>query len=188
MAADAAARGAGAEGALAYRDPGRAGRAAVERINETKVALAVLVDTSASVSPADLERASQLAEAINEQKGRHWMRVIPFARSTRHSTLTKAKPASFSPPRAKPDAPPIWKRPFAKRWLRLPAGMVPRVALISDGKENKGSIARAAWQAQQLGIPIDTFALKGRPKPALRLESIQPAIARLHGRTISHRR
>ncbi len=60
----------------------------------------------------------------------------------------------------------------------LPAGMVPRVALISDGKQNKGSVARAAWQAQQLGIPIDTFALKGRPEPALRLESISlPAIA-----------
>ena len=44
----------------------------------------------------------------------------------------------------------------------LPAGMVPRIALISDGKQNKGSIARAAWQAQQLGIPIDTFAMKGR--------------------------
>ena len=56
--------------------------------------------------------------------------------------------------------------------------MVPRVALISDGKENKGSIARAAWQAQQLGIPIDTFALAGRAKPALRLESVSlPSIA-----------
>ena len=56
--------------------------------------------------------------------------------------------------------------------------MVPRVALISDGKENKGSIARAAWQAQQLGIPIDTFALAGRPEPALRLESVSlPSIA-----------
>ncbi len=56
--------------------------------------------------------------------------------------------------------------------------MVPRVALISDGMENKGSIARAAWQAQQLGIAIDTFALKGRPKPALRLESVSlPSIA-----------
>ena len=65
--------------------------------------------------------------------------------------------------------------------------MVPRVALISDGKENKGSIARAAWQAQQLGIPIDTFALAGRAKPALRLESVSLPVHRLHGRTISHR-
>ena len=60
----------------------------------------------------------------------------------------------------------------------LPAGMVPRLVLISDGNENKGSVARAAWQAQQLGIPIDTFALNGRPEPALHLESISlPSIA-----------
>ena len=31
----------------------------------------------------------------------------------------------------------------------LPSGMLPRLALISDGKENKVSIARAAWQARQ---------------------------------------
>ena len=49
---------------------------------------------------------------------------------------------------------------------------------MSDGKENKGSIARAAWQAKQLQIPIDTYGLAGRAKPALRLESISvPALA-----------
>ena len=52
-------------------------------VSETKVAVAVLVDTSASVSAADLERASQMADAIASERGRHWMRVIPFARSTR---------------------------------------------------------------------------------------------------------
>src|SRR5579862_1236458 len=52
-------------------------------IAETKVAVAVLVDTSASVSPADLQQASQIADALANQRGRHWMRVIPFARSTR---------------------------------------------------------------------------------------------------------
>jgi predicted short-subunit dehydrogenase-like oxidoreductase (DUF2520 family) len=52
------------------------------------------------------------------------------------------------------------------------------MALISDGLENKGSLARAAWQAQQLGIPIDTFAMSGRPQPALRLESVSvPSVA-----------
>ncbi len=54
----------------------------------------------------------------------------------------------------------------------LPSGMLPRLALISDGKENKGSIARAAWQARQAGIPIDTYAMQGRERPALRLESV----------------
>src|SRR2546425_2409025 len=38
--------------------------------------------------------------------------------------------------------------------------------------ENLGSVVRAAWQARQLGIPIDTYPLGGRPKPNLRLESM----------------
>src|ERR1019366_5304556 len=54
----------------------------------------------------------------------------------------------------------------------LPAGMVPRLLLISDGNENLGSVARAIWQARQLGLPIDTVALSGRPKPGLRLDSV----------------
>ena len=44
----------------------------------------------------------------------------------------------------------------------LPAGMVPRLLVISDGNENLGSVARAIWQAQQMGIPIDTVALGDR--------------------------
>ena len=145
---------------------------------ETKVALAVLVDTSASVSPADLERASKLAEAINDEKGRHWVRVIPFARSTRELDTTEGKPWKLRLTAGESGRATDLEAAIREAVASLPAGMVPRVALISDGKENKGSIARAAWQAQQLGIAIDTFALKGRPKPALRLESISlPSLA-----------
>jgi Ca-activated chloride channel homolog len=148
-------------------------------VNETKVAVAVLVDTSASVSEADLQRASQIASTINNNRGRHWTRVIPFARATRvldHGGDQKGwilQPTSGEAGRAT-DIEAAIREAVAS----LPAGMVPRVALISDGKQNKGSVARAAWQAQQLGIPIDTFALKGRAQPSLRLESISlPTIA-----------
>ena len=141
-------------------------------------ALAVLVDTSASVSPADFDRASQLAAAINDDKGRHWVRVIPFARSTREPDTTEAKPWKLRLTAGEAGRATDLEAAVREAVASLPAGMVPRVALISDGMENKGSIARAAWQAQQLGIAIDTFALKGRPKPALRLESISlPSLA-----------
>jgi Ca-activated chloride channel family protein len=145
---------------------------------ETKVALAVLVDTSASVSQSDLDRASQLAAAINDEKGRHWVRVIPFARSTRTLDATEGKPWKLRLTSGESGRATDLEAAIREAVASLPAGMVPRVALISDGKENKGSIARAAWQAQQLGIAIDTFALKGRPQPALRLESISlPSLA-----------
>ena len=33
-------------------------------------------------------------------------------------------------------------------------------------------MTRAIWQARQLGIPIDTIPLEGRPKPGLVLQSV----------------
>ncbi len=50
-------------------------------VYQTKVAVAVLADTSASVSQQDLERASSVATQVEKARGRHWTRVIPFARS-----------------------------------------------------------------------------------------------------------
>ncbi|HEY4365415.1 MAG TPA: VWA domain-containing protein [Bryobacteraceae bacterium] len=148
-------------------------------VDETKVAVAVLVDTSASVSNSDLDKASQLAHSMESAQGRNWIRVVPFARSTRDldsaeaSRSGKIRETSGEAGRAT-DLEAAVREAIAS----LPSGLVPRVALISDGKENKGSIARAAWQAQQLGIPIDTFGLEGKPRPALHLDSISlPSMA-----------
>ena len=56
--------------------------------------------------------------------------------------------------------------------------MVPRIVLVSDGKENAGSITRGIWQARNLGVPVDSFALQGRPQPSLRVESVSvPTLA-----------
>jgi len=147
-------------------------------VQETKVALAVLVDTSASVSPADLQKASQLARTMQAAQGRHWMRVVPFARSTRDLDRAEAQQWTLRQTAGEAGRATDLEAAVREAVASLPSGLVPRVALISDGKENKGSIARAAWQAQQLSIPIDTFPLPGRPRPALRLESVSlPSIA-----------
>ena len=147
-------------------------------VEETKVALAVLVDTSASVSSSDLQKASQLARAMRDAQGRHWMRVVPFARSTRDLDRAESQQWSLRPTSGEAGRATDLESAVREALASLPGGLVPRVALISDGNENKGSIARAAWQAKQLGVPIDTFPLSGRPRPALRLESVSlPAIA-----------
>src|SRR5262245_41184962 len=52
-------------------------------VYENKVALAVLVDTSASVSNADLARESDLVTKIQKGRGRNITNVLPFARTTR---------------------------------------------------------------------------------------------------------
>lgn len=147
--------------------------------DETKVAVAILVDTSASVTDADLQRASQRASAIAANQGRHSVRIIPFARSTRPVASAESQP-SWQLRQTSGEAGRATDLEAAVREAiaSMPAGMVPRIVLMSDGRENKGSITRAAWQARELQIPIDTYALAGRSKPALHLDSASlPAVA-----------
>jgi Ca-activated chloride channel family protein len=147
--------------------------------SETKVAVAVLVDTSASVGQPDLARESALATSLDKGRGRHWVRLLPFARAPRNFASDE-HPGDWKLKNTAGDSGRSTDLEAAIRGAiaELPTGMVPRIVLISDGKENAGSITRAAWQAQSLGIPIDTIALKGRPEPNLRLESVSlPTVA-----------
>ncbi|MGD0772994.1 MAG: VWA domain-containing protein [Candidatus Solibacter sp.] len=143
-------------------------------VYQTKVAVAVLADTSASVSPEDLARESAIANEVERAHGRHWTRLMPFARATRIVSLEEKSKDGWQ---LRHTAGAAGRGTDLENAIRdgaaaLPAGMVPRLLLISDGNENLGSVARAIWQARQLGLPIDTVALAGRPKPGLRLESV----------------
>ncbi len=141
---------------------------------ETKVGTVVLVDTSASVSAADLTKAASIVGSLESARGRHWMRVMPFAREPRDLAPEESTAQGLALKRSGGESGRSTDLEAAIRDAAgsIPAGMVPRVVLVSDGKENRGSAARAAWQSQQQGIPVDTFALNGRPKPLLRLESV----------------
>jgi uncharacterized membrane protein len=141
-------------------------------VRETKLAVGVLVDTSASVPAQDLAQASAFAAAVENARGRNLLRVLPFARNTR-----SLDPLEFaSGLRLRPTAGEAGRATDLEAALReaataLPAGLVPRLVLVSDGRETHGSVTRSAWQARQLGIPIDTVVLPGRPEPRLRLSS-----------------
>ena len=140
---------------------------------DSKVAVAILADTSRSVTSQDLERASAIATQIERSRGRHWTKVIPFSRSTR-KPLAQEHRNSWNFQYTPGDAGHGTDLEAAIREAvgTLPGGMVRRVVLISDGNENLGSVARATWQAQQLGVPVDTIVLAGSPKPDLRVESV----------------
>jgi len=141
-------------------------------VPETKVAVAVLVDTSASVSPQDLAHASEFASALDKARGRHWVRVLPFARSVRDLAPGEQRGFHLEPTAGETGRATDLESSIEEAISSLPSGLVPRLVLVSDGKENSGSITRAAWQAQRLGIPIDTVPMQGRPEPSLRLESV----------------
>ena len=149
------------------------------RIAETKMAVGLLVDTSASVPAADLAREASLSAALQSAKGRHALRIIPFARSIRELDGGESvQPMKFVQTAGEAGRGTDLEAALREGLAALPAGLVPRLVLISDGRENHGSVTRAAWQARQLGIPIDTYALPGRPQPRLALDSATvPAVA-----------
>jgi Ca-activated chloride channel family protein len=141
---------------------------------ESKVALAILVDTSASVSQQDLDSASATATAVEKGRGRNWTQVLPFARAVRNPSPAERTAQAWKLGYSAGQASHGTNLEYAIRegLATLPAGLVPRVLLISDGNENLGSVTRAIWQAQQRGVPIDVIPLAGRPRPSLVLESV----------------
>jgi Ca-activated chloride channel homolog len=148
-------------------------------VPQTKLAVAVLVDTSASITANDLVKASRITTQIQDARGRHTVEVIPFAKTTRlavpgeYRRVWNLKQTSGEAGRGTD-----LEAAISEAVAALPAGMVPRVVLISDGNENHGSIARASWLAQHLGVPVDTIPLAGRPQPNLRVESVSlPTVA-----------
>ncbi len=142
-------------------------------ISETKMAVAVLVDTSASITDTDLNRASQLATAIDHDRGRNQVRIIPFARGTRNPASDEhAKGWTLRHTAGDASRSTDLEAGIREAIASMPHGLVPRIVLVSDGNENRGSIARAAQQALQLHIPIDTIPLSGRTESGLHLDSV----------------
>jgi len=146
---------------------------------QTKVALAVLVDTSSSVTESDLAHESDLANNLQKRRSRNWVRVFPFARSIRSLSPAEQKNGlhlEYASGAAGQGT--DLEAAVREAVASLPSGLIPRLVLVSDGKENSGSVTRAVWQAQRLGIPIDTVPLEGRHAPTLNLESVSvPTVA-----------
>ncbi|MFN0103584.1 MAG: VWA domain-containing protein [Bryobacteraceae bacterium] len=140
--------------------------------SETKSAVALLIDTSGSISDADLVRAGRLAKDLESERGRNWLKVIPFARGTRALTPEEQRRNAVGRTAGEGGRGTDLETGIREALAAMPEGLVPRVVLMTDGKENKGSVTRALYQARQLNIPIDVIPLAGRPKPDLRLESV----------------
>jgi len=143
----------------------------VLRWQEHKVALAVVADTSASLSQQDLAREQNLLKQIDSAKGSNEIDVIPFARAPRELTAAEADYKLAVTPGAGGKETNL-EAPVRNALASLPAGLLHRILLISDGNENEGALTRAAWQARELGVPIDTIALAGRDRPQILAEAV----------------
>ncbi len=139
--------------------------------HEPHVALAVVADTSASLSAQDMERERTLLKQIDSARGPNEVHVISFARTPREVTAAEEDFKLGTTAGAGGRGTNL-ETPVRQALASLPTGLIHRVLLISDGNENKGALTRAAWQARQLGVPIDTIALAGRQKPQILAEAV----------------
>ena len=139
---------------------------------ETKMGVAVLLDTSASMGEEDLKRASTFAGEVMSGRGRNTVLLLPFAQNTRGLAQSEDGGAKLSYTPGESGRGTSLEAAIREGIGALPAGRVPRLVVVSDGRENTGSVARAVWQARELGIPVDAVALDGRPRPELLLEAV----------------
>jgi Ca-activated chloride channel homolog len=148
-------------------------------VPETRTAVAVLVDTSASLSAGDLEKSSRFASSVESSRGRNWVRVIPFARGVRQAeTGESGREWHLRRTSGSSGFGTDLEAAVREAIASFPGDAIPRIVLVTDGHENHGSIARGAWLSRELRIPIDTVPVAGRPQPSLRLELASiPALA-----------
>jgi Ca-activated chloride channel family protein len=139
--------------------------------HDRKVALAALVDTSASITDADLAREGSLLRQMESARGSNRLDVIPFARTPRALAAEEAG-SRLSHTAGVGGRGTNLESPIRAALASLPGGTIHRLVLVTDGNENEGAATRAAWQAQQLGVPIDTIALAGRTQPQLQTQAV----------------
>jgi Ca-activated chloride channel homolog len=139
---------------------------------ETKLAVTILADTSQSLGKGDVDLMSQRIAEIQRARGRHQVRLIPFARSPR--ALSPAEVASGVQLTAgEAGRGTNLEAALREALASTPATLVPRLVLLSDGMETEGSVTQSLWQAQQLGVPIDVYPLAGRQRPQLSISAVR---------------
>ena len=137
-----------------------------------KVGLAVLVDTSASITDADLQRENNLLTQIAGSSGSNQIEIIPFGRNPRVVTRAESNGGKLVRTSGVEGRATNLEAPLRQALASLPAGMIHRIVLMTDGNENSGAVTRAVYQAAQVGVPVDTIALAGRAQPRIQTQAV----------------
>ncbi len=132
---------------------------------ESKMAIAVLADSSLSIPDEQIEQARESIQRIADLRGGNQVQVFSFDGETRPGLPSTERPRALA-------AGTNLEQTLRAGMAALPPERVPRLVLISDGHENQGSIERAIHQVQQRGIAVSTIELEGRKQPELRLRSL----------------
>lgn len=134
------------------------------------VHVVALTDVSESIGDEGFARAQQIVRQLEREGGSGSLTVIPFAGKVLPGRSTSLPaPGSLGAAGRGTDIETAMRYALAS----LPARSVPRIALITDGLENSGSMLRAAWQAKTLGVPVHAYSLPGRPVAELVIRAME---------------
>ncbi len=142
---------------------------------ETKVAVAVLSDTSQSIPEEQLERQREILDRMDGARGRNQLRVFSFDGSTRPGAVARDSSAAGTNIEAA----------LRAGLSALPADLVPKIVLISDGWENQGAVERVVDPVRRRGVSVSTIPLEGRRRPELRLKVLSAPTQAFRGERFS---
>ena len=139
-------------------------------VYQNKVAVAMLADTSASVSAEDLQSESAFADKLERARGRHWTRIIPFARATRAAAADERPKNAWQLHHTAGAAGHGTNLESAIRdgAASLPAGMAPRLLLVKRTKSAGDRVDIAQLVADAIVDPLfPEFLARSRAEAAL---------------------
>ncbi len=144
---------------------------------EKRLAVALLVDASASVPDQELARARQWLEQAYARRGETWMRTIVFGRTPKLLPATDAAAREIARPTDGPGT--NVARAMHQAIELFPDQAVRRVVLFSDGNQTDGDLLAESSLLAAHGIELDAAPLDTRAEYDAYVEALHvPAEAR----------
>ncbi len=144
--------------------------AALARVNlllrTTEQFVVFLVDASKSIGREAHQQAETFVQTALRHRGSHRAAVVYFAARTGRLHTQWPEQTDLSDPDT--EATDIERALLLAR-AQIPPGYVPRLVLLSDGRQTRG---RARQAAASIGIPVDTVALPGRREPEVQVAAV----------------
>ena len=142
---------------------------------ETRVAVAVLADTSPSIPEDQVEQQREILRRMDGARGRNELRIFSFDATARPGSAVRGNsPAGTNLEAA-----------LRAGLSALPADRIPKIVLISDGWENEGAVERAVDPVRRRGVSVSTIPLEGRRRPELRLKALSAPARAFRGERFS---
>jgi Ca-activated chloride channel homolog len=140
---------------------------------DDRVATAVLVDVSDSISDGQLDAARRYVEELQAAKREtDRLLVVSFADKPRAVRLEEGETIE-RPPEGAGRAGTDIQAAVQLAYGLFPDGHLPRVVVVSDGNQTRGDLTQEAYRASELGVHLSWKSFPPEPRPEVRITSLR---------------